>query len=177
MSKKYLTYYIVSNIFALALIILNSFYICFNLYYFNFTSYEIIIASILIYSLILKKALTVALAFYVIILNEIARRKKKYISFFDFMKGKKDIVVEKIDLFIIFSFSLSFIYFSFLSLSAIYFILNNYIPFITESITYDQTYIISCIINLLIIIVSIIPLFRARKIYKNQKNKKEHIII
>ncbi len=167
MRKKHLAYYIISSLFALFTVISNI-----HLAYIVFPSVNFgLFGKIYLF----KKTFIIALALYVIILNEIARREKRWSFCFDLIKGRKDIAIEKTDLFIIFSVSLTFIYFSFFILNSFSLLLMIYTNFRFEYISYFSMYIISCLINLSIIIVSMIPLFRAMKIYRKQK-KQNHLV-
>ncbi|MCC8378473.1 hypothetical protein [Xenorhabdus sp. PB30.3] len=167
MRKKHLAYYIISGFFALFTAISNI-----HLAYVVFPSVNFgLFGKIYLF----KKILIIALALYVIILNEIARRKKRWDFCFDLIKGRKDIAIEKIDLFIIFSVSLAFMYFSFFILNSFSLLLMIYTNFRFEYTSYFSMYIISCLIDLLIIIVPMIPLFRVMKIYRKQE-KQNHLV-
>ncbi|MDR0218520.1 MAG: hypothetical protein LBI71_06485 [Enterobacteriaceae bacterium] len=119
MSKKSLAYYIISGLLALFVFILNISTIYYDLFVSPLFRYDFFGA---IFTF--KKVLMVITASYVIAFNEVARRKKRWGLYLELIKGRKDIIMEKVDLFIIFALSLSFIFFCSLILNYFSFLLS-----------------------------------------------------
>ncbi len=149
---KFLIYYIISGLLALFIMIINSYVL-----------YQLFIYYIFDIGIMTKKSLLIIFSLYVIILNEVSRRTNRWGIVINLIKGENNITIHKVDLFIAFSFSLSFYYITFVILGVLFYVINEclHLP-----IYFNYIFFIS--IKYIVFILSIIPLFKLIKKYRQQ---------
>ncbi len=149
---KFLIYYVISGLFALFIMIINSYVL-----------YQLFIYYIFDIGIMIKKSLLIIFSLYVIILNEISRRTNRWSVVINLIKGERNIRIQKVDLFIFFSFSLSFYYITFVILGLLFYGINEYLHL---PIHFNDMFFTS--IKYIVFILSIIPLFKLIKKYRQQ---------
>lgn len=121
---------------------------------------------------LITKITIIFLSLYVIVINEVARRNKRWEFCVNLFKYKKQNNIQRIDLFILFSFSLVITYIVTLLFSLLLILLIRLNPTFLENLNIWMLHMTITVIKYATLLLCLIPLYKAFIAYKKQKNDK-----